>query len=43
MKTLVLFHASRDGWKNLIREKQPFLGASRDENIFGIAPGKKMD
>ncbi|MDY7005220.1 MAG: hypothetical protein SWX82_15105 [Cyanobacteriota bacterium] len=31
------------GWRDLMREKQPFLRASQDENISGIAPGNKMD
>ncbi|MGD1714274.1 hypothetical protein [Dapis sp. BLCC M172] len=34
------FLLRRDGWKNLIREKQAFMGAAQDENISGIAPGK---
>ncbi|NES03876.1 MAG: hypothetical protein F6K22_14115 [Okeania sp. SIO2F4] len=34
------FSRRRDGWKYLIREKQPFPGASQDENFSGIAPGK---
>ncbi|NET25943.1 MAG: hypothetical protein F6K01_11045 [Okeania sp. SIO1I7] len=37
---MVVFHARRDGWKYLMRERQSFLGASQDENISDIAPGK---
>ncbi|WP_202223020.1 hypothetical protein [Okeania sp. KiyG1] len=39
MKYFVVFHSRRDEWKDLIREKQPFLSASQDENISDIAPG----
>ncbi|NET25941.1 hypothetical protein [Okeania sp. SIO1I7] len=39
MKNFVVFNARRDESKDLIREKQPFIEASQDENIFYIAPG----
>jgi len=31
-----------DGWKDLMRAKQAFLGASQDANIAAIAPGKNF-
>ncbi|NES67679.1 MAG: hypothetical protein F6K24_21775 [Okeania sp. SIO2D1] len=34
------FSMSRDGWKDLMREKQSFMVASQDESISDIAPGK---
>ncbi|MDY7007852.1 MAG: hypothetical protein SWX82_28930 [Cyanobacteriota bacterium] len=40
MKIFVIFHPRSYGWKDLIEEKQAFMGASQDENISGIAPGK---
>ncbi|MGB3512792.1 MAG: hypothetical protein WBA93_26965 [Microcoleaceae cyanobacterium] len=36
MKMFVVFHARRDEWKDLIREKQPFLGSSHKMKIFLI-------
>ncbi|NER07677.1 MAG: hypothetical protein F6K17_36500 [Okeania sp. SIO3C4] len=42
MKIFVFFHGRRDEWKDLIREKQPFLRASQDEIISDIAPGNNF-
>ncbi|NEO53628.1 MAG: hypothetical protein F6K54_11380 [Okeania sp. SIO3B5] len=40
MKILVIFHARRDGWKNVENHKHIFIGASQNEKNSAIAPGE---
>ncbi|NEQ75926.1 MAG: hypothetical protein F6K23_24565 [Okeania sp. SIO2C9] len=40
IKMLVIFHASRNGWKNFENHKHIFIGASQNEKYSGIAPGE---